>query len=386
MPLGRDENGTPVHPVNSAIDLSVVIPLYNEDESVRPLLSALVNTFESGNTFESDREQPIAPQRCEVVLVDDGSRDQTYETAVSAAAETGLAVTVLRLQRNFGQTAAMQAGIDAARGRLIATLDGDLQNDPADIPRMVAHLEANDLDLLVGRRRKRQDGLLLRLIPSWIANRLIAKVTGVQIHDYGCSLKIYRASVIKQVKLMGEMHRFIPAWVAAVTHPSKIGEIDVHHRSRQFGNSKYGISRTLRVLLDLLSVLFFMRYRARPGHFFGAIGLGIGMVGAFMLATVFVAKFAFGQDIGARPMLLLGSFAALSSLQMICFGVMAEMLARIYHQSSDHATYVICQNESSERSQSSELPLSVVAKVPFDGERIESAAAHRSPPEIRKAG
>jgi glycosyltransferase involved in cell wall biosynthesis len=379
-PLGEDGRDTPVHPVNLDIDLSIVIPLYNECESVGPLLSALAATF------DGEGKQTLASERCEVVLVDDGSRDLTYEAAVKAAAQCGLAVKVLRLQRNFGQTAAMQAGIDAARGRLIATLDGDLQNDPADIPRMVQHLEANDLDLLVGRRKKRQDGLFLRLIPSWIANRLIARVTGVQIHDYGCSLKIYRASVIKQVKLMGEMHRFIPAWVAAVTHPSRIGEIDVHHRSRQFGSSKYGISRTLRVILDLLSVLFFMRYRARPGHFFGAIGLGIGLVGAIMLTIVFVSKFAFGHDIGSRPMLLLGSFASLSSLQMICFGVMAEMLARIYHQSSDHATYVIRHDDFSQASQYSNRAVAIVTNVPFDRECEESARADRIPPVIRKAG
>ena len=168
-------------------------------------------------------------------------------------------------------------------GRLIATLDGDLQNDPADIIPMVQHLERHDLDLLVGRRKNRQDGLVLRLIPSWIANRLIARVTGVRIRDYGCSLKIYRASVIKQVRLMGEMHRFIPAWVASVTHPSRIGELEVSHRPRQFGESKYGISRTIRVLIDLLSVLFFLKYRARPGHFFGTLGLLVGMVGTAML-------------------------------------------------------------------------------------------------------
>lgn len=326
--------------VNSTIDLSIVIPLYNEDESVLPLLSAIVDAFRDPNASKAnDRTKQVGD--CEIILVDDGSSDQTYKRAMDAAASCTIPVKVLSLQRNFGQTAAMQAGIDASQGRLIATLDGDLQNDPADIPRMVAHLEANDLDLLVGRRKKRQDGLFLRLIPSWIANRLIAKVTGVQIHDYGCSLKIYRTSVIKQVKLMGEMHRFIPAWVAGVTHPSKIGEIDVNHQPRQFGASKYGISRTLRVILDLLSVLFFMRYRTRPGHFFGSIGLGIGVVGAIMLSIVFVSKFAFGEDIGSRPMLLMGGFAALSALQMVCFGVMAEMMSRIYHESSDNATYAI---------------------------------------------
>ncbi len=277
---------------------------------------------------------------CEIILVDDGSTDRTVERAVAASSTIPIPVRVISLQRNFGQTAAMQAGIDASSGRLIATLDGDLQNDPADIPMMVEHLEASGLDLLVGRRKNRQDGMFLRLIPSWIANRLIARVTGVKISDYGCSLKIYRSSVIKQVRLMGEMHRFIPAWVALVTHPSRIGEIDVRHRAREYGTSKYGISRTIRVILDLMSVLFFMRFRARPGHFFGTVGLVIGMFGAVMLGSLLVAKYGLGQDIGTRPMLIVGSLAMLSSVQFICFGIMAEMLSRVYYESTDKATYV----------------------------------------------
>ncbi len=278
------------------IDLSIVVPLFNEEESVAALVEsidlALQDFREPDAESEAagddpDRNSPTLkmrrPRRCEVILVDDGSLDQTVDVALTAAANASIPIQVISLQRNFGQTAAMQAGIDAARGELIATLDGDLQNDPADIVAMVRHLEQEDLDLLVGRRKNRQDGLVLRLIPSWIANRLIAKVTGVRIRDYGCSLKIYRASVIKRVRLMGEMHRFIPAWVASVTHPSRIGEIEVNHRARQFGVSKYGISRTVRVLIDLLSVLFFLKFRARPGHFFGTVGLLVGTVGAAML-------------------------------------------------------------------------------------------------------
>ncbi|WP_146403887.1 glycosyltransferase family 2 protein [Planctomycetes bacterium CA13] len=342
----------------SEIDLSVVVPLYNEEESVEPLILAIRDAFQQTSLCY------------EVILVDDGSTDQTYRRAADAGDQSGLTLRVLSLQRNFGQTAAMQSGIDAAHGRLIATLDGDLQNDPADIPKMVAHLEAEQLDLLVGRRKKRQDGLVLRLIPSWIANRLIGKVTGVRIHDYGCSLKIYRSSVIKHVKLMGEMHRFIPAWVAAVTHPSRIGEIDVRHQARQFGTSKYGISRTIRVVLDLLSVLFFMKYRARPGHFFGTLGLVVGAAGTVMLSIVFVSKFGFNQDIGTRPMLLLGSVAMLSSLQLICFGVMSEMLARIYNESSHQANYIIRNQHATESMAATEnerkpshlIPLPAVTK------------------------
>lgn len=312
------------------IKLSIVVPLYNEQESVGPLIKAIEETFAQADSFE-----------CELILVDDGSSDQTYYEARRMGEQSAINTRVIGLQRNFGQTAAMQAGIDAADKDLIVTLDGDLQNDPADIPAMVEYLIDNDLDLLVGRRRNRQDGLFLRLVPSWIANQLIGKVTGVRIHDYGCSLKVYRATVIKQVQLLGEMHRFIPAWTALVTDPTRIGEMDVNHRARQFGESKYGITRTVRVVLDLLSVLFFMRYRARPGHFFGTLGLVIGAIGTAMLVIVGVAKFGFRQDIGDRPMLLLGGFAMLSSVQLICFGVMAEMLSRLTSQTSHQPTYIV---------------------------------------------
>ncbi|MGB7343776.1 MAG: glycosyltransferase family 2 protein [Pirellulaceae bacterium] len=323
------------------LDLSLVIPLYNEYESVAPLLAAIEDALGDHRAQPHLISMNKKTLRYEVVLVDDGSTDSTYNEAVKCAHESSAKVRVVSLQRNFGQSAAMQAGIDAATGRLIATLDGDLQNDPSDIPKMVQHLEENDLDLLVGRRKKRQDGMFLRLIPSWIANRLIGKVTGVKIHDYGCSLKIYRADVIRQVRLLGEMHRFIPAWTAAITNPSRIGEIDVKHHARQFGTSKYGISRTVRVVLDLLAVSFFMKYRARPGHFFGTVGLVVGAVGAAMLSLTFLSKFAFGNDIGSRPMLLLGSLAVLSSLQLICFGIMAEMLSRNNLESKHNATYFV---------------------------------------------
>ena len=320
------------------LDLSVVVPLYNEEESVGHLIAAICDAHEQAEAAVAGSDQTVA---WELILVDDGSTDSTVQAANEACAGISLPTRVVTMNRNFGQTAAMQAGIDAASGELIATLDGDLQNDPADIPRMVDYLRANDLDLLVGKRAKRKDGLILRLIPSWIANRLIAKVTGVKIRDYGCSLKIYRASIIRQVSLLGEMHRFIPAWIASVTHPNRIGEIDVNHSPRQFGQSKYGISRTIRVILDLVSVLFFLKYRARPGHFFGTLGLAVGAAGVVMMGVVMFSKLVVGEDIGTRPMFLLGGLAMLSSLQLICFGVMAEMLTRIYFDSSNKATYSV---------------------------------------------
>jgi hypothetical protein len=193
---------------------------------------------------------------------------------------------------------------------------------------MINMLETQDLDMVCGWRKDRQDGLMLRLIPSWIANRLIRKVTGVRIHDYGCGLKLYRANVVRQVRIMGGMHRFIPAWVASVTPTRRIGEMVVNHHARQFGVSKYGISRTSRVILDLFSVLFFMRFRQRPGHFFGTIGLFFGAISALMFLYLFVVRFIFGEDIGTRPMLLVAIMLFVAAVQMITTGVVAELLLR----------------------------------------------------------
>jgi glycosyltransferase involved in cell wall biosynthesis len=302
------------------VELSLVVPLFNEEESVVLLIERVVASMSA------------YPDSWELILVDDGSTDATIANARAAMHRPGLDLKIVALQRNFGQTAAMQAGIDQARGRLIATLDGDLQNDPKDIPVMVAELERRELDLLVGWRKNRQDGLVLRKIPSWIANRLIGRITGVRLHDYGCSLKIYRAAVIKQVKLMGEMHRFIPAWVASVVPSSRIGEIPVTHHAREHGVSKYGISRTFRVILDLLSVMFFMRFKARPGHFFGSLGLGLGALSALILLYLFVDKFIMGNDIGTRPLFMIGVMMFLSAVQMITTGILAEMIARTYRE------------------------------------------------------
>jgi hypothetical protein len=193
---------------------------------------------------------------------------------------------------------------------------------------MIAKLEEQQLDLLCGWRKDRQDGLVLRLIPSWVANVLIRKVTGVKVHDYGCGLKIYRTNILKQVRIMGDMHRFIPALVASVAPTSRIGEMVVSHHARQFGLSKYGISRTFRVMLDLLSVVFFMSFRHRPGHFFGVIGLSFGALSALLFLYLFGVKFLFGEDIGTRPMLIVAVMLFLASVQMITTGILAEILAR----------------------------------------------------------
>ena len=314
-----------------SIELSVVIPVFNEEDSIQPLITRVRDALA---TF---------PSPWELILVDDGSTDRTLANARKALSDPDLDLKIVELQKNFGQTAAMQAGIDTAAGRLIATLDGDLQNDPADIPEMVKAIEERELDLLVGWRKNRQDGLLLRKIPSWCANRLIGKITGVRLHDYGCSLKVYRTSVIKQVKLMGEMHRFIPAWVAGVVPSSRIGEMPVTHHARQHGQSKYGLSRTFRVILDLLSVLFFMRYKARPGHFFGSIGLATGAVSALILVYLGFDKFILGNDIGTRPMLIVGVMLFLSSVQLITTGILAEMMARTYFRDDGTTNYIVRQ-------------------------------------------
>lgn len=300
--------------------LSVVIPMYKEEENVAPMLAAV----------HAGLQDYGAPW--ELICVDDGSPDTTGAHLLAAAREYGPHVHVIRFARNQGQTGAMQAGIDAARGTVIATLDGDLQNDPADIPRMVDELRARDLDLLQGRRTHRQDAVISRKLPSRIANRLIAKVTGVALHDYGCSLKVYRADIIKRVRLYGEMHRFIPVWAAMVTAPARIGETDVNHRAREFGSSKYGISRTFRVILDLLTVFFFLRYRKRPGHFFGSIGLALGALGGLAMAWLLFDKFLLDEDIGNRPLLLVAILLLVFSIQFLTTGVVAEMLVRIFDQ------------------------------------------------------
>jgi len=309
--------------------LSVVVPLYNERDNVAPLLAGI--------------HEALAHYPCpwELIVVDDGSSDGTDERLSADLGQYGPHVRVLGLQRNFGQTAAMQAGIDAARGDVIATLDGDLQNDPADVPRLVGRPLDGNLDLVVGWRQDRQDNVWLRTIPSRIANRLIGNITGVRLHDYGCSLKVYRASVIKEVRLYGEMHRFIPAWMSVRTMPRRIQEEVVHHRARLHGESKYGLSRTFRVLVDLLSVYFFLRFLTRPGHFFGRIGLVSGGLGAVILLYLFGQKLFLAANIGARPLLLIGVLLVLMAIQFLTTGVLSELIIRTYFASSASRPYVV---------------------------------------------
>ncbi|RWD59874.1 MAG: glycosyltransferase [Mesorhizobium sp.] len=321
-------SGLPEGAVMPEHKLSIVIPMYNEADNVEPLVVRIHQAMENYS------------QPWEVVLVDDGSTDTTPSEIRRLAAEYGAHVHGVELVRNYKQTAAMQAGLDAARGDVIATLDGDLQNDPFDIPRMVYRLLTEDLDLVAGWRKDRQEGFWMRRLPSRIANSLIARVTGVKLKDYGCSLKVFRGSVIRSVRLYGEMHRFIPAWLATVTTPRRIAQEVVTHHARIHGQSKYGISRTFRVVLDLVFMFFFMRYRTRPGHFFGGIGIVLGVLGSLVLTYLFGLKVFFGQDIGTRPMLFTGFFLVIAGLQMVTSGVLAEMLSRVYLEANVSLAYV----------------------------------------------
>lgn len=321
---------TPLHALPALPEhrLSIVVPLYNEEACIAPLVARVHECLDD------------YPWPWELILVDDGSSDATVAEIRKAAAHWGAHVHALELARNFKQTAAMQAGIDAATGDVIVTLDGDLQNDPVDIPKLVAKLLDEDLDLVSGWREKRQDGLWLRKIPSRIANRLIGRVTGVQLHDYGCSLKAFRAEVIQRIRLYGEMHRFIPAWLSTVTMPRRIAEMPVVHHPRRLGQSKYGLSRTFRVVLDLLAVYFYMRFRDRPGHFFGGAGLMLSGAGGAILSYLFILKLL-GESIGTRPLLLVGFVSLLVGAQCVLAGVLAETLSRIYFASGSGSSYVL---------------------------------------------
>ena len=304
--------------------LSVVIPLFNEEESVTPLVSQLLASLRP-------LQEPF-----ELVLVDDGSSDGTARMLETLSQQTPELVAVL-LRRNYGQTAAMAAGFDASGGNEIVTLDGDLQNDPADIPLMVSKLREG-YDLVSGWRHQRQDAAVSRLLPSLIANRLIARVTGVRLHDYGCSLKAYRREVVTDMNLYGELHRFLPA--LAFIEGARITEVKVNHHARQFGRSKYGIDRTFRVLMDLLTVWFMKRFLTRPMHVFGFWGL-LALGGGGAMAAALIVEKLLGHDIGNRPLLTLCVLLVLTGVQLFCFGLLAELMMRTYHESQGRPIYRI---------------------------------------------
>ena len=304
-------------------ELSIVVPLYNEEESLPLLVEKLLAALRPlGRSFE-------------LVLVDDGSSDGTAAVLRQLAAVTPELVAVL-LRRNYGQTPAMSAGFDASRGQLIITLDGDLQNDPADIPMLLEQLEQG-YDLVSGWRHQRQDNAVSRLLPSKIANRLIARVTGVKLHDYGCSLKAYRRELVEDMNLYGELHRFLPA--LAYIEGARISEVKVNHNARQFGQSKYGIDRTFRVLMDLLTVWFMKRFLTRPMYVFGFGGLSAMAFGLVISLVLLVDKVVYGADIGNRPLLLVAVLALITGVQLFCFGLLAELQMRTYHESQGRPIY-----------------------------------------------
>lgn len=308
-------------------DLSVVIPVYNEAPNLEPLLREFTETLRAwGRPYE-------------LILIDDGSRDATFEILARLQAADPC-LRVIQFRRNFGQTAAFAAGFAAAAGRLIVTSDGDLQNDPRDIPALVSRLEEGPFDIVCGWRKDRKDAFWNRRLPSTIANRLISWATGVRLNDYGCSLKVFRAEVIKPLRLYGELHRFLPA--LASEQGVTIAEQPVNHRARVHGRSKYGISRTIRVILDLVTVKFLLSYSTRPLQMFGLVGGTMGAIGGVILVYLAILKIAGYAALTERlPLVLLGILLVFTGVQLVTVGLLAELQSRTYHESQNKPIYVI---------------------------------------------
>lgn len=304
--------------------VSIVIPLYNEDENVEALHERLKEVLD-GLDIEY-----------EIIYVDDGSTDRTLPILEQIQKQDSH-VVALSLRRNFGQTAAFAAGFDFSRGDAVITMDGDLQNDPNDIPKLLELIKENDL--VSGWRKNRKDPFLSRRLPSMLANWLISRVTGVKLHDYGCSLKAYRRDVIKNLKLYGEMHRFIPA--VASWYGVRIAEVETTHYPRLRGKSKYGISRTVKVVLDLITVKFLQSFSTRPLQFFGSIGIISGFIGFLVLIYLSIDKLIMGNPIGGRPLLLLGALLIIVGIQFVGMGLLGEMIVRVYHETQRKPIYVI---------------------------------------------
>ncbi|MBI2533818.1 MAG: glycosyltransferase family 2 protein [Deltaproteobacteria bacterium] len=307
------------------MELSVVVPVYNEEENVEPLIGEINGVLRH------------LGKRYEIVVVDDGSEDQTF-AVLSKLQREQPTMKVVRLKRNFGQTAAVAAGLTYARGEIVILMDGDGQNDPADIPALLAKL-AEGNDLVAGWRFNRRDPFFNRRLPSMIANRLISWTTRVKLHDYGCTLKAMRKEIAKNLKLYGEMHRFIPA--IAFERGARIAELKVNHRPRLRGQSKYGITRTLPVVLDLLTVKFMISYSTRPSHVFGPIGILSGMGGFLIAIYLTIQKWVYDLEIGGRPLLLLAILLIFIGFQFVTMGLLGEMLARTYHESQDRPVFVV---------------------------------------------
>lgn len=301
--------------------LSVIVCVYNEEKNIAPLIRQI--------------EDALTDLDYEIVYVDDGSRDGTLAELKKSANPR---LRIVEFRRNYGQSAALAAGIEYAQGEWVVTMDGDLQNDPADIPSMLALAEQRQLDLLAGVRQKRQDGMLLRKVPSRIANWMIRQASGVHLHDYGCTLKVFRADLAKSLGIYGELHRFIP--VLADLEGARMDEVPVRHHARQHGQSKYGINRTIRVLSDLLLILYLKRFRHKPMHLFGGWGVLSLAVGSVILLWMLGQKLT-GHEIGGRPLLTLGFILFMAGLQLVALGILSEMMVRTYYESQDKKPYKV---------------------------------------------
>ena len=305
------------------MDVSIVIPFLNEEPNLIPLCEELKAAMD-----------PLQNEY-EILFIDDGSIDGGVELLQEHRAQMPQ-IKVVSFRRNFGQTAAMVAGLDYAEGDIVVTLDADRQNDPADIPKMIEKIEEG-FDMACGWRHKRQDTFVSRKLPSMLANRLISKITDVGLHDYGCTLKAMRKDLAKRVILYGEMHRFIPAVASGVG--AKIAEVKVNHRARTAGESKYGISRTFRVVLDLITVKFLLKFHARPLHFFGMPGLALGGIGGVLITYLTIARLMFGVPLSDRPLLIFAFMLVIIGIQFILFGLIGEMQTRTYYESQDKPIY-----------------------------------------------
>ncbi|MGB6297680.1 MAG: glycosyltransferase family 2 protein [Rivularia sp. (in: cyanobacteria)] len=306
-----------------SLEVSIVVPIYNEVESLPQLINTITTTLAAtGLTYE-------------LICVDDGSKDGSG-MLLKQQAQTHSNLRAILLRRNYGQTAAMAAGFNYARGKTVVTLDGDLQNDPVDIPLLLAKLDEG-YDLVSGWRKNRQDAALTRLLPSKIANWLIGKVTEVKLHDYGCSLKAYRSELVADMNLYGELHRFLPA--LAFIEGAKITEIPVNHYARRHGKSKYGLGRTFRVVMDLFTVFFMKKFLTRPMHVFGLVGLASTVLGIILGFYLTFLKLGLGQSIGDRPLLILVVILLLTGIQLFSFGLLGELLMRTYHEAQNRPIY-----------------------------------------------
>lgn len=305
--------------------LSIVMPVYNEEQNVFPLFQEITKALKN------------YPHPYEIIFVDDGSTDQTH-TSLQKICRQDDRVKCVIFQGNFGQTAALSAGFDLAQGNLIVALDGDGQNDPADIPMLLDILEQG-YDMVCGWRKNRKDAFLSRKLPSFIANRIIAWVTGVFIHDYGCTLKVYKKEIIKNIKLYGEMHRFIPAYASWAG--AKVTEVEVNHRPRIAGISKYNILRSYKVILDLITVKFLCDYSTSPIYFFGTFGMALCATGLLSAIVTLIEKYYQGVFVHRNPLILLAILLFILGVQFIMIGLLAEILIRIYHESQDKKTYIV---------------------------------------------